>query len=61
MHELLINRLGGLNLPRKKVVRLTDRPDMTLDVYRGRKTTHNNNNSLPPSHKFDTADILGAW
>ena len=21
------------------VVRLTDRPDMTLDVYRGRKTT----------------------
>ena len=32
-------RLGGLNLPRKSVVRLTDRPDMTLDVYRGRKTT----------------------
>ncbi|MEW8247637.1 MAG: hypothetical protein AB2768_16570, partial [Candidatus Thiodiazotropha endolucinida] len=26
-------------LPRKSVVRLTDRPDMTLDVYRGRKTT----------------------
>ena len=25
--------------PRKSVVRLTDRPDMTLDVYRGRKTT----------------------
>ena len=23
----------------KSVVRLTDRPDMTLDVYRGRKTT----------------------
>ena len=33
------NRLGGLSLPRKSVVRLTDRPDMTLDVYRGRKTT----------------------
>ena len=32
-------RLGGLSLPRKSVVRLTDRPDMTLDVYRGRKTT----------------------
>ena len=29
----------GLSLPRKSVVRLTDRPDMTLDVYRGRKTT----------------------
>ena len=39
MHEVLVNRLGGLCLPRKSVVRLTDRPDMTLDVYRGRKTT----------------------
>ena len=39
MHEALVNRLGGLSLPRKSVVRLTDRPDMTLDVYRGRKTT----------------------
>ena len=35
MHEV---RLGGLSLPRKSAVRLTDRPDMTLDVYRGRKT-----------------------
>ena len=25
---------SGLSLPRKSVVRLTDRPDMTLDVYR---------------------------
>ena len=39
MHEVLVNGLGGLSLPRKGVVRLTDRPDMTLDVYRGRKTT----------------------
>ena len=39
MHDVLVNRLGGLSLPRKSVVRLTDRPDMTLDVYRGRKTT----------------------
>ena len=39
MHEVLVNRLGGLSLPRKSVVRLSDRPDMTLDVYRGRKTT----------------------
>ena len=39
MHEVLVNRLGGLSLPRKSVVRLTDRADMTLDVYRGRKTT----------------------
>ena len=39
MHEVLVNRLGGLSLPRKSVVRLTGCPDMTLDVYRGRKTT----------------------
>ena len=39
MQEVLLNRLGGLSLPRKSVSRLTDRPDMTLDVYRGRKAT----------------------
>ena len=27
MHEVLVNRLGGLSLPRKSVVRLTDRPN----------------------------------
>ena len=39
VHEVLVNGLGGLSLPRKNVVRLTDRPAMTLDVKRGRKTT----------------------
>ena len=41
MHEVLVNRLGGLSQPRKSEVKLTDRPDMNLDldVYRGRKTT----------------------
>ena len=39
VHEVLVNRLGGLSLPRKSVVRLTDRPHMTLDVNRGHKTT----------------------
>ena len=39
VHEVLVNRLGVLSQPRKSVVRLTDRPDMTLDVYHGRKTT----------------------
>ena len=38
MHEVLVNRLGGVNLPRKSVIRLTDHPDMT-DFYRGCKTT----------------------
>ena len=37
--EVLANRLRGLSLPRKSVVRLTDRPGITLDVFRGRKTT----------------------
>ena len=46
VHEVLVNRLGGLSLPRKSVVRLTDRPDMTLDVYRGRKTTLQHYNNL---------------
>ena len=36
VHEV---RLGGLSLPRKSMVRLIDHPDMTLDVYRGCKTT----------------------
>ena len=36
MQEVLVNRLGGLSLPRTYVVRLTDRPDMIIFVYRGR-------------------------
>ena len=48
MHEVLVNRLGGLSLPTKSVVRLTDRPDMTLDVYRGRKTTKQQQQLHPP-------------
>ena len=39
VHEVPVNRLGGVSLPRKSVVRLTDRPDMPTDVYFGRKTT----------------------
>ena len=39
MHKVLVNCLGGLSLPKKSVARLTDCPDMTLDVYRGRQTT----------------------
>ena len=57
MHEVLVNRLGGLkvgrkSLPRKSVARLTYRPDMTLDVYSGRKTiTHN-------THTHDKLTVL---
>ena len=32
VHEVLVHRLGGLSLPRKSVVRLADRPDMTINV-----------------------------
>ena len=34
MQDVLVNRLGGLSLPWKSVVMLTDCPDMTIDVYR---------------------------
>ena len=39
VQEVLVNRLGGLSLPRKSVIRLTDSPDLTLDVCRGSKST----------------------
>ena len=45
VHEVLVNRLGRLSLSRKSVVRLTDRPDMTLDVTMDVKQKHNNNNT----------------
>ena len=44
MHEVLVNRLGGLSLPRKSVVRLTDRPDMTLDQG-GQRTSRSRANN----------------
>ena len=52
MHKVLVNRLGGLSLPRKSVVRLTDSPDMTLDVYRGRKTIQQQNPKPVPNFKM---------
>ena len=56
MHEVLVNRLGGLSLPRKSVIRLTDRPDMTLDVYRGRKTTTQKQQNLT----YNLTNLKGA-
>ena len=55
MQEVLVNRLGGLSLPRKSVVRLhvTDRPDMTLDV----KQQYNNNNN-PRDETFMTSFLF---
>ena len=59
MHEVLANRLGGLSLPRKSVVRLTDRPDMTLDVYRGRKTSIQQQQQ--PIEIFFVSSCLNFW
>ena len=61
MQEVLVNRLGGLSLPRKSVGRLTDRPDMTLDVYRGRKTTTQQQqiqSQIWPSHNCNDQNML---
>ena len=45
MHLVLVNSLGGLNLPRNSVVRIIDHPDMTIAVYRGHKATKEHLNS----------------
>ena len=58
MHEVLVNRLGGLSLPRKSVGRLTDRPDLTLNVYRGRKTT---TQQQQQQHKFPAHTMVLKW
>ena len=53
MREVLVNRLG-----------LTDRPDITLDVYRGRKTTmaicfgSHLNSLLCSSNRFSALTVI---
>ena len=59
MHEVLVNGLGGLSLPRKSVVRLTDHPDMTSDVYRGRKTTTQHQAYANRYPKYSNAKVIG--
>ena len=60
VHEVLVNSLGGLSLLRKSVVRLTDRPDMTLDVYRGHKTSMQQQQKFLRS-KYDCIIILSKY
>ena len=63
MHEVLVNCLGGLSLPRKSVVRLTDHPDMTIDVYLGCKTTtqqHNDTCCISGTVVVDRVETLTA-
>ena len=43
VHWVLVDRIVGLSLSRKSVVRLTDHPDMTIAVYHGHvKQQHTN-------------------
>ena len=60
MHEVLVNRIGGLSLSRKSMVRLIDCPDMTIAVYRGRTTaTHNIERECGNGTKqFETFDSI---
>ena len=58
MHEILVNRLVGLSLPRKSVVRLTDRPDMTLDFYHGRKTIKQQQQPITLEGRRGTTDVF---
>ena len=51
MHEVLVNGSGALSLPRKSVVRLTDGPNMTSDVYHKCKTPPQPKKSLGVSKK----------
>ena len=57
MHEVLVNRLGGLSLPRKSV-RLTDRPELTLDIYHGRKTTMQQQQQQRASHHYSDTYLV---
>ena len=62
MHKglVLVNRLEGLSLPRKSMVRLTDHPDMTIAVYCGCETMYQKQQFivLQPTHLDKTGDNL---
>ena len=55
VQKVLVNRLEGLSLPRKSVVRLTDRPDMTIDVYRGRFEQQHNMQKRLSTEKINSS------
>ena len=65
VHAVLVNHLGGLSLPRKSVVWLTDCPDMTIVVYYERKTQQQQeqHRRIPASNispSFKPMDIPGS-
>ena len=61
MHEVLVNRLGGLSQHRKSVVRLPDRPDMTLAGNSGRKTTKQQQQQEREHLSEIEQTLLGRW
>ena len=61
MHEVLVNRLGGLSLPRKSVVWLTDRPVVTLDVSVDVKQYNNNRSQEENRFSTNSDTCLGPW
>ena len=52
-HIVLVNHLGGL---RNSVVRLNDRTDMTIAVYRGRNSYIGHTDTGPPFYQFHPKD-----
>ena len=54
-----LGRLGVISLSRKSVDKLIDRPDMTIDVYRRRKTTAHNKNKQKQSVNRASYQQLG--
>ena len=47
VHEVLVNGLGGLSMPWKSVIMLTDIPDLTIAVYGGCKAIQKQHELLP--------------
>ena len=60
VHEVLVNCLAGLSLPRKSVVRLTDHPNMTINVYCRRKTTIQQKKSMQQYNKYPCLQKFGS-
>ena len=51
----------GQSLSIKSLVRLTDRPNMTIDVYRGRKTTTHTNTLFPRGEIYYTCLCIAVF
>ena len=57
-HRIPVNRLVGLSPPRKSVVRLTDRPAMTMAVNRGRSVTTQEQQQFPMTRNVQFQSMI---